>query len=251
MFEKFGSLTLRNATVEDAVLLSAWWNDGKIMAHAGFPNGTGETPQCIVKKILNKYEKGIIPEVFYSKWKEENNHYKRNSNEFMLEKDIFEKSLGELYNEYGIFGDYHKDVNIMLDTMENRYFFPEVVDTLHILQNKYDLIIGSTTDDEPLFQNLKFNNVDIFNSEHIFTSERLKCYKPDKDFYVGILQQCNLKSDEVVFVGDSLVDDVWGPKQLGICTVLIDRNNLYKKNSIQPNYDINKLSDLMVLLENI
>ena len=51
MFEQFGNLTIRNATVEDAVLLSAWWNDGKIMAHAGFPNGTGETPQCIAEKI--------------------------------------------------------------------------------------------------------------------------------------------------------------------------------------------------------
>ena len=212
---------------------------------------TGNASIRAVKKILNKYEKDIIPEVFYSKWKEKNNHYKRNCSEFLLEKDIFEKSLGELYNEYGIFGDYHKDVNIMLDTMKNRYFFPEVVDTLHILQNKYNLIIGSTTDDEPLFQNLKFNNVEIFNSEHIFTSERLKCYKPVKAFYEGILQQCNLKPDEVVFVGDSLVDDIWGPKQLGICTVLIDRNNLYKKNKIQPNYVINKLSDLTGLLENI
>ena len=212
---------------------------------------TGDASIRAVKKILNKYDKDIISEVFYSKWKEKNNHYKRNCNEFMFEKDIFEKSLGELYNEYGIFGDYHKDVNIMLDTMKKRYFFPEVIDTLHILQNKYDLIIGSTSDDEPLFQNLKFNNVDIFNSEHIFTSERLKCYKPVKAFYEGILQQCNLKPDEVVFVGDSLVDDVWGPKQLGICTILIDRNKLYEKNSIQPNYVINKLSDLTGLLENI
>ena len=212
---------------------------------------TGDASIRAVKKILNKYEKDIIPEVFYSKWKEKNNHYKRNCNEFLLEKDIFEKSLGELYNEYGIFGDYHKDVNIMLYTMKNRCFFTEVVDTLHILQSKYNLIIGSTTDDEPLFQNLKFNNVDIFNSEHIFTSECLKCYKPDKAFYEGILQECDLKTDEVVFVGDSLVDDVWGPKQLEICTILIDRNNLYKKNSIQPNYVINKLSDLTGLLENI
>ena len=51
MFEQFENLTIRNATVEDADLLSAWWNDGKIMAHAGFPNGTGETSQCIAEKI--------------------------------------------------------------------------------------------------------------------------------------------------------------------------------------------------------
>ena len=52
-------------------------------------------------------------------------------------------------------------------------------------------------------------------------------------------------------IGDSLVDDVWGPKQLGICTILIDRNNLYKKNKIRPNYVINKLSDLTELIKNI
>lgn len=51
MFEQFENLTIRNATVEDADLLSAWWNDGKIMAHAGFPNGTGETPHAIAEKI--------------------------------------------------------------------------------------------------------------------------------------------------------------------------------------------------------
>ena len=51
MFEQVDNLTIRNATVEDADLLSAWWNNGKIMAHAGFPNGTGETTQCIAEKI--------------------------------------------------------------------------------------------------------------------------------------------------------------------------------------------------------
>ena len=51
MFEQFENLTIRNVTVEDADLLSVWWNDGKIMAHAGFPNGTGETAQCIAEKI--------------------------------------------------------------------------------------------------------------------------------------------------------------------------------------------------------
>lgn len=42
---------IRNATVDDAKLLAAWWNDGRIMAHAGFPNGTGETAAQISEKI--------------------------------------------------------------------------------------------------------------------------------------------------------------------------------------------------------
>lgn len=51
MLLKFNNLTIRNATVNDANLLAKWWNDGKIMAHAGFPLGTGETPEKIAEKI--------------------------------------------------------------------------------------------------------------------------------------------------------------------------------------------------------
>ena len=47
----YKELTIRNATEADSVLLSAWWNDGRIMAHAGFTRGTGETPQQIAAKL--------------------------------------------------------------------------------------------------------------------------------------------------------------------------------------------------------
>ena len=51
MLLQFKNLTIRNATVKDAGLLSSWWNDGKIMAHAGFPYGIGETADEIAEKI--------------------------------------------------------------------------------------------------------------------------------------------------------------------------------------------------------
>ena len=41
MFITFDGLTIRNAEAADAKQLCAWWNDGKIMAHAGLPNGAG------------------------------------------------------------------------------------------------------------------------------------------------------------------------------------------------------------------
>ncbi len=51
MLLKFKDLTIRNATVEVAKLLAAWWNDGAIMAHAGLPNGSGEKPDEIALRI--------------------------------------------------------------------------------------------------------------------------------------------------------------------------------------------------------
>lgn len=45
---KQDNLTIRNATAEDAPILCAWWNDGQVMAHAGFPHGLGISESKIV-----------------------------------------------------------------------------------------------------------------------------------------------------------------------------------------------------------
>ena len=51
MLLEYKNLRIRNATTGDAVILTSWWNDGAIMAHAGFPNGIGETPEPVAEKI--------------------------------------------------------------------------------------------------------------------------------------------------------------------------------------------------------
>lgn len=51
MLLKNHRLTIRSATEKDAEQLALWWNDGKIMAHAGFPNGTGETAKSIADHL--------------------------------------------------------------------------------------------------------------------------------------------------------------------------------------------------------
>ena len=47
----YGDILLRNAVAEDASQLAAWWNDGAVMAHAGFPNGIGITAEEIVHSL--------------------------------------------------------------------------------------------------------------------------------------------------------------------------------------------------------
>lgn len=51
MFIQKNNLTIRNATSKDAPILCKWWNDGKVMAHAGFPNGLGTTEEIIIKQL--------------------------------------------------------------------------------------------------------------------------------------------------------------------------------------------------------
>ena len=37
------NIVIRSATLDDAAQLNKWWNDGRVMEHAGFPNGIGES----------------------------------------------------------------------------------------------------------------------------------------------------------------------------------------------------------------
>lgn len=51
MFIKYKNLVIRNADKHDSHILAKWWNDGTVMAHAGFPNGLGTTSEEIEQKI--------------------------------------------------------------------------------------------------------------------------------------------------------------------------------------------------------
>ena len=47
------NLTIRDAVAADAEQLTAWWNDGAVMAHAGFPLGLGTTVENVIARLGN------------------------------------------------------------------------------------------------------------------------------------------------------------------------------------------------------
>lgn len=72
----YNDLCIRNATKEDSIQLASWWNDGKVMAHAGLPKGLGTTPEEVEAQIANdsdttkrrlmiEYRKTAIGEMSY------------------------------------------------------------------------------------------------------------------------------------------------------------------------------------------
>lgn len=56
MYLENGNLVIRSAEVKDAVQLNNWWNDGAVMAHAGFPNGLGESLEGTIAGIKENEE---------------------------------------------------------------------------------------------------------------------------------------------------------------------------------------------------
>ncbi|MDO5717038.1 MAG: GNAT family protein [Tissierellia bacterium] len=61
------TIRLRTAKEEDVEILNQWWNDGAVMAHAGFPNGLGESLEDTKKNIersrLHPFSELLIIEI--------------------------------------------------------------------------------------------------------------------------------------------------------------------------------------------
>ena len=121
-------------------------------------------------------------------------------------------------------------------------FGEETIEVINKLKEKYRVVIGSTADTYPLLKNMEDNNLSVHK---VYTSEIIKTYKPDKKFYKYILENEKIDASEAIFIGDSLLDDVYGPSQLNITTILIDRKNNIVINDIKPDYVIHNLSELL------
>ena len=51
MNKSYRNITIREAKKEDARLLLLWWNNGKVMEHAGYPHGLETTEERIILQL--------------------------------------------------------------------------------------------------------------------------------------------------------------------------------------------------------
>jgi len=185
---------------------------------------TGNGSVKAAERILALQDRVIDASAFYKEWKKLHRRHidEAISGGFIPECEIFAEDLRVLYERYGIKRPYIQDVQIMLDSLENRKIFAEVKDAVEELRRQYRVVIGSTTDTAPLLGNLRSNRLDV---DAVYTSEMLRRYKPDPAFYRQILQCEGCEPEDAVFIGDSLQDDVAGPAAVGITTIWVNRKN--------------------------
>ena len=124
---KYKELKIRNATLNDVNQLKIWWNDGKVMAHAGFPYGLNITEEKIIhqinqdnetkRRLILEYQNKSIGEMCYSQVNE-------NTVEIGIKICNFEyqnQGLGKLYLSMLIQELFKTYTKIILDTdLENK-----------------------------------------------------------------------------------------------------------------------------------
>lgn len=206
---------------------------------------TGNGSVTATKKILDNLCVSIDPQAFYQEWKQTQQRMTSGIESFVLQVELFSRSLDYMFSKYSVMAKSEDYVHFMLTTLGNRTVFSDTLPAIDGLRKKYKVIIGSTSDTDPLLKDININGIHV---DSIFTSESLRVYKPKKEFYLQILSETSLGVDDVVFVGDSMIDDIQGPQSIGIPAILIDRDNRYDVHcNITPDAIIRQLTDLLSL----
>lgn len=182
----------------------------------------------------------ICEKDFLEEWKTFYKEKTKDSAEFLTEREIFIARIKMFYDRYKVPRDAASDADDLLKEAHQRKAYDDTLPALSELEKNYSIFIGSNTDNDVLNSVMKYNGVFVHK---VYTSENLRCYKPSARFYEQILSENNLIASEVLFVGDSICDDVFGPQQLGIKTCRINRNNS-PESETKPDITVKRLTEI-------
>jgi FMN phosphatase YigB (HAD superfamily) len=82
------------------------------------------------------------------------------------------------------------------------------------------IIIVSNIDTDDIMKALSYHNLNPYG---VVTSEEARSYKPQPAIFEYTLTKYNLRTDEVIHIGDSITSDVLGSKAAGIDSVWLNR----------------------------
>lgn len=100
--------------------------------------------------------------------------------------------------------------------------FPDTVDALKVLQNRFKLIILSNIDRDLFADSAKHLQVEF---DHIITAEQAGSYKPSLNNFKVMLQEIKRPAEKILHVAASIYHDVIPASSLGFSTVWVDRRH--------------------------
>ena len=116
---------------------------------------------------------------------------------------------------------------------------------LDFLKKKYQLHIITNGFKE--VQIVKLKKSGIYNYfQNIIISEEIGVLKPNKKIFLHAIDLCKSTPQECLMVGDDLISDILGAKQVDVDQVFYNYNNI--KVTSKPNYVISDLKELESIL---
>ena len=114
---------------------------------------------------------------------------------------------------------------------DNYELYEDVKDAIKIMHD-HGLYIACISNEDGWLESF-FKHFGIREDfDYIISSEEAGAEKPNPAIFEKALSDTGFKPHEVIFIGDSLLSDYFGSKAVGMKSILIDRNDKIKDDSI-------------------
>jgi 2-haloacid dehalogenase len=146
----------------------------------------------------------------------------------------------------GIPGDPGCATSSFISFISRRNPYPETVEAVRAVQDRWRTAVLSNADDDYLMPNLDLLGLEF---EAVLSSEEARVYKPLPGLFRQMLRRLNVTPGESVYVGDRQYEDVQGASEVGINAVWINRSGTPPDPNLpEPAYQIHSLLELPGLL---
>ena len=190
--------------------------------------------------ILNRYHE-------INKW-----HWEQLEKGKLTRPQVLEGRFVQLFRELGqevsaadCMKSYEHNLSI------GHYFLPGALEAVQALQGKYRLFLASNG--TASVQHSRLTSAGLYPYfEKVFVSQDLGFNKPAREFFDACARQIpGFDRAKAMMVGDSLSSDILGGKNAGFSTCWVNPAHKKSPAEIQPDYEIEALSQLPELLEKL
>lgn len=112
------------------------------------------------------------------------------------------------------------ELNSLGNSVKNWQPFPDTVEALTALKQKYKLGIISNIDEDLFAETAKHLQVEW---DYVITAEKAKSYKPSLNNFEVALQEIKLPKEKILHVAQSIYHDITPAKSLCLSTVWVNR----------------------------
>ncbi len=140
----------------------------------------------------------------------------------------------------------HQAFQLFFEARHEVEFFEGALESLAILAKHY--VLGALTNGNADFTKLKLDGYFSFG----YSAASVGAGKPAPDMFQAALTRTGARPDQVVHVGDHLVDDVQGASQLGMHTIWVNLSGEpLPTGSREPSDEVGRVHDIPTAVSRI
>ncbi len=162
-------------------------------------------------------------------------------------REVLQKGVQKFGDRFG-FTPTATEIESLPESLQNWQPFPDTVEALQSLKQKYKLVIISNIDDDLFAATAKHLKVEF---DEIITAEQAKSYKPSLNNFKLAFSRIGIPPEQILHVAASLYHDIVPARSLGLTTVWVNRNaqdSTHLPKSSQPNLEVPDLRSLVSLM---